>query len=119
MRRIAGLLLVLALLPVGLAAAIGGPLGLMETSLPAVAFVSAYGLSGSDTNVAAGVAVGLALLLALGRLARRAYLQSDASHARRESTRVFFRATACPRAGMRARRSAIVYLARRFSAAYC
>jgi uncharacterized protein DUF3159 len=57
--------------PPSLAEAIGGPLGVAETSLPAVAFVVAYTASGSDTNTAAGVAVGLALLLTVARLARR------------------------------------------------
>ena len=42
-----------------------------ETSLPAVAFVVAYTASGSDTNTAATVAVGLALVLTLARLAKR------------------------------------------------
>jgi hypothetical protein len=54
-----------------LADAVGGPLGMLETSVPAVAFVVAYTASGSDTNTAAGVAVGLALLLTVARLARR------------------------------------------------
>lgn len=57
--------------PTSLAEAVGGPLGIVEVSLPAVAFVAAYGLSGSDTNTAAVVAVGLALILAMARLARR------------------------------------------------
>jgi uncharacterized protein DUF3159 len=57
--------------PSALTAALGGPLGILETSVPAVAFVVAYTISGSDTNVAATVAVGLALVLALARLARR------------------------------------------------
>jgi uncharacterized protein DUF3159 len=57
--------------PPSLAEAIGGPLGVAETSLPAVAFVVAYTASGSDTNTAAAVAVGLALLLTVARLVRR------------------------------------------------
>ena len=57
--------------PPALAEAVGGPLGMAETSLPAVAFIVAYGISGSDTDVAAGVAVGLALVLALARLVKR------------------------------------------------
>jgi hypothetical protein len=57
--------------PLDLAEAIGGPLGMAETSAPAVAFVVAYTASGSNTNVAAGVAVGLALLLTVVRLVRR------------------------------------------------
>jgi hypothetical protein len=51
--------------------AVGGPLGMAETSLPAVAFVVAYTASGSDTNTAAAVAVGLAIVLTLARLAKR------------------------------------------------
>ncbi len=51
--------------------AVGGPLGIAETSLPAVAFVVAYTVSGSDTNTAAAVAVALALVLTVARLARR------------------------------------------------
>jgi len=51
--------------------AIGGPLGVAETSLPAVAFVVAYTASGQDTNTAAIVAVGLALVLTVARLVKR------------------------------------------------
>jgi hypothetical protein len=50
---------------------VGGPLGMAETSLPAVAFVVAYTASGSNTDVAAGVALGLALVFAVARLVRR------------------------------------------------
>jgi hypothetical protein len=57
--------------PPTLAEAVGGPLGILETSVPAVAFVVAYVASGSDTNAAAIVAVGLALVLAVLRLVRR------------------------------------------------
>ena len=57
--------------PPALAEAVGGPLGMAETSLPAVAFIVAYAASGSDTDIAAGVAVGLALILALARLIKR------------------------------------------------
>jgi hypothetical protein len=57
--------------PVDLREAIGGPLGMAETSLPAVAYVVAYTASGSDTNTAATVAVALALVLTLARLVRR------------------------------------------------
>ncbi len=51
--------------------AIGGPLGMAESALPAVAFVIAYTASGSNTNTAAAVAVGLALVLTVARLVRR------------------------------------------------
>jgi hypothetical protein len=57
--------------PLDIAEAIGGPLGMAETSAPAIAFVVAYTASGSNTNTAAIVAVGLALLLAVLRLVRR------------------------------------------------
>jgi hypothetical protein len=57
--------------PTTIAEAIGGPLGMAETALPAVAYVVAYTASGSNTNVAAAVAVGLALALAIARLVRR------------------------------------------------
>jgi hypothetical protein len=49
--------------------ALGGPLGMAETSLPPVAFAAAYGFTG--TNVAAIVAVAVGLVFALARLARR------------------------------------------------
>lgn len=57
--------------PLSLTEAVGGPLGMAETSLPAVAFVVAYTASGSDTNTSALVAVGLALTLTVARLVRR------------------------------------------------
>ncbi|HWI06550.1 MAG TPA: DUF3159 domain-containing protein [Solirubrobacteraceae bacterium] len=57
--------------PTSFQEAVGGPLGMAETSLPAVAFVVAYTVSGSNTNTAAAVAVGLALVLSVARIARR------------------------------------------------
>jgi hypothetical protein len=57
--------------PLNLRDAVGGPLGMAETSLPAVAFVIAYTASGSNTNTAAIVAVGLALVLTIARLVKR------------------------------------------------
>lgn len=57
--------------PTSLREAVGGPLGMAETSLPAVAFVVAYTASGSDTDLAAMVAVGLALVLSVARIAKR------------------------------------------------
>jgi len=44
---------------------------MVETSAPALAFVIAYAASGSDTKLSAIVAVGLAVVMAIGRLARR------------------------------------------------
>jgi hypothetical protein len=57
--------------PTDIREAVGGPLGMAETSLPVVAFIVSYTVSGSDTNTAAAVAVGLALVLSVARLARR------------------------------------------------
>ena len=57
--------------PTSFQEAVGGPLGMAETSLPAVAFVVAYTASGSNTNTAAIVAVALALVLSVARIVRR------------------------------------------------
>jgi Protein of unknown function (DUF3159) len=57
--------------PPNLADAMGGPVGIAEASLPAVSYVVAYSASGQDTQTAAAVAVGLALLLTIVRLVRR------------------------------------------------
>jgi hypothetical protein len=51
--------------------AIGGPLGLVESSAPATVFVVAYAISGSDTTASALVALAVATLLTILRLARR------------------------------------------------
>ena len=61
----------IAVPPTSFQEAVGGPLGMAETSLPAVAFVVTYTASGSNTNASAIVAVGLALVLAVARIARR------------------------------------------------
>ena len=61
----------IAVPPTSFQEAVGGPLGMAETSLPAIAFVIAYTVSGSDTNTAAIVAVVLALVLSVARIARR------------------------------------------------
>jgi hypothetical protein len=55
--------------PPGLMDAVGGPLGIAETSLPPVAFAAVYGFTG--TNTAAIVAVAVGLVFALARLVRR------------------------------------------------
>ena len=57
--------------PTTIAEAVGGPLGMAETAIPAVAFVVTYTVTGSDTNASAIVAVGIALLLTVARLVRR------------------------------------------------
>jgi len=53
-----------------MAEAMGGPLGMAETALPTVAYVITYTAT-KDTKTAAIVAVGLALVLSIARLARR------------------------------------------------
>ncbi len=55
----------------GLLASVGGPLGIAESTLPAIAFIVAVLASGHDTRLAAIVAVGLAIVLALARIVRR------------------------------------------------
>ncbi|HEV7493688.1 DUF3159 domain-containing protein [Baekduia sp.] len=55
--------------PPGLMEAVGGPLGIAETSLPPVAFAAVYGFT--DTNTAAIVAVAVGVVFALARLVRR------------------------------------------------
>jgi hypothetical protein len=57
--------------PPSVAEAIGGPVGMAETTIPGVAFVVAYVSSGSDIDIAAGVAVALTLVLTVIRLVRR------------------------------------------------
>ena len=44
---------------------------MVETSVPGLAFVLTYIISGSDTELSAGVAVALAVLMAIGRLVAR------------------------------------------------
>jgi len=58
--------------PTTIQEAVGGPLGMAETTIPAVAFVVAYTITGQDTNTSAAVAVGIALVLTVARLVRRA-----------------------------------------------
>ncbi|MCU0258810.1 MAG: DUF3159 domain-containing protein [Solirubrobacteraceae bacterium] len=57
--------------PPTLLEAAGGPVGIVESSLPALVFVIAYTASGQDVNVSAAIAVGLTVVLALVRLIRR------------------------------------------------
>ncbi len=57
--------------PTTIAEAVGGPLGMAETAIPAVAFVVTYTATGSNTNASATVAVGIALVLTIARLVRR------------------------------------------------
>jgi hypothetical protein len=55
--------------PPSLMEALGGTLGVAETSLPAVAYAAVYPFT--DTNAAAIVAVAVAVVFAVARLARR------------------------------------------------
>jgi len=57
--------------PTTIAEAVGGPLGMAETAIPAVAFVVTYTVTGSNTNASAVVAVAIALVLTMARLVRR------------------------------------------------
>ena len=55
--------------------ALGGPQGLADSSLPALAFVIAYTAGGSDLQLAVWVAVGVGALMTVIRLLRRETLQ--------------------------------------------
>jgi hypothetical protein len=55
--------------------ALGGPQGVADSSLPALAFVLTYTLNGNDLGMAAWVAVGVGALMAAIRVARRETLQ--------------------------------------------
>lgn len=57
------------------AEALGGPLGIVESALPAAAFVIAYTVGGMEPTGAALVAVAIGVLMAIARLARRQTLQ--------------------------------------------
>ena len=61
--------------PPSIVDAVGGPFGLVETSLPPAAFVIAYTASGQDTQIAVGVAVVLGLVLGAIRIVRRESVQ--------------------------------------------
>jgi hypothetical protein len=61
--------------PPSLADAVGGPLGVAESALPAAAFVLTYTVSGQDTRAALVAAVALGVLFALARVARGQTLQ--------------------------------------------
>lgn len=55
--------------------ALGGPLGLAESSLPPIVYVTAYTVTGQDAELSAIIALVLGGLLTLGRLVRRQTLQ--------------------------------------------
>ena len=61
--------------PADLAEALGGAHGLADSSLPGLAFVVAYTISGSDLQTAIVGRVGVAVVLTAVRLARRETLQ--------------------------------------------
>lgn len=52
------------------AEAVGGPLGIAESALPPVTFVTAYTALGQDATLAAWIAVGVGAFLAAGRILR-------------------------------------------------
>jgi hypothetical protein len=54
-----------------IAESLGGRLGIVESGLPAVAFVAAYTVSGQHATLSAVVALGIGVALACARLARR------------------------------------------------
>jgi hypothetical protein len=54
-----------------IAESLGGRLGIVESGLPAVAFVTAYTATGQDETVSAAVALSIGVALAAARLARR------------------------------------------------
>jgi len=56
--------------PPSIADAVGGPLGVAESALPAAAYVLTYTVSGQDTTVALIVAVGLGVIFGVARLVR-------------------------------------------------
>jgi len=56
--------------PPSIADAVGGPLGVAESALPAAAYVLTYTVSGQDTTVALIVAVGLGVIFGVARLIR-------------------------------------------------
>jgi hypothetical protein len=56
--------------PSSLSDAVGGPLGVLESTVPAAAYVLAFTLTGEDTRTAAIVAVVLAAVLTVARIAR-------------------------------------------------
>src|SRR5215207_5125594 len=56
--------------PPSLTDAVGGPLGIAESALPAAAFVLTYTISGQDTRAAVIAAVALGVVFALARIVR-------------------------------------------------
>jgi hypothetical protein len=56
--------------PPSIADAVGGPLGVAESALPAAAFVLTYTISGQDTRAAVIAAVALGVIFAVARIVR-------------------------------------------------
>lgn len=54
-----------------IAESLGGRLGIVESGLPAIAFVTAYTATGQDATLSATIAFGIGVVLAAARLARR------------------------------------------------
>jgi hypothetical protein len=61
--------------PPDIAAAMGGPLGMLESALPPAAFVLTYSVIGQTSKTAAIVALAIGIALTLARLARGQTLQ--------------------------------------------
>ena len=61
--------------PPSIADAVGGPLGVAESALPAAAYVITYTVSGQDTTAALVVAVVLGAIFGIARLVRRQTVQ--------------------------------------------
>ena len=61
--------------PSDLMEAMGGPQGIADSSLPALAFVIAYTFNGNELAMAAWIAVGVGAVVALVRILRREPLQ--------------------------------------------
>jgi len=61
--------------PPSIADAVGGPLGVAESVVPAAAYVLTYTVSGQDTTISLIVAVGLGVLFGVTRLIRRQTMQ--------------------------------------------
>ncbi|MDO8210603.1 DUF3159 domain-containing protein [Conexibacter sp. CPCC 206217] len=57
------------------AEALGGPLGIIESAVPAAAFVIAYSIGGLEPSSAAIVAVAISVVMAIARLVRRQTVQ--------------------------------------------
>lgn len=60
---------------VDLLSALGGPQGIADSSVPALAFVLVYTFGGHEISLAAWVAVGLGAVITVARLVRRESLQ--------------------------------------------